>query len=338
MTALVVLANPRARHLRRNPDLVSGVRARLGSAGVLFVPDGLDALDRDAAHIATLAPAVIALLGGDGTCGRTLDALTRAFPEGAMPPVALLGGGTMNTIARSLGVRGHPLNVLDRVLESLATGAALPRVRRSMLEVDGRRGFLFGNGLFARYIEAYEARGAPGPARAAWVLAHAVGSALIGGRFARDLTRPLPARIELDGESILDGRILVAAAGTIDDVGLGFRPFVEAVRNPGTLSTITIACSPFALAFQLHHTWRGRPMRHPDVVERQGRVLRIHSDQPRPYMLDGDLGCSGPVTCVAVGPTLDLLVARAPRRLPRARRRLAVPVSRQDPAKLDVGA
>lgn len=338
MTPLVVLANPRARHLRQNPDLVEGVRRRLDGHGPLLVPDGLDALARDADRAAALRPRVIALLGGDGTCGRTLDALTRAFPDGELPPIALLGGGTMNTIARSLGVRGHPLEVLERVIDHAAGGATLPAVRRHMLEVDGRRGFLFGNGLFARYIEAYEAGGEPGPARAAWVLGHAVVSALVGGPFARELTAPFPARIDLDGTTLFEGRILVAAAGTVDDVGLGFRPFVQAVRSPGVLSSITIACSPFALAFQLHHTWRGRPMRHADVVERSGAELLIHSDQPRPYMLDGDLGRSGPRTRVAIGPALDLLVARAPRRLSSSARASQRLVSRQDAEKPEGGA
>ena len=190
--------------------------------------------------------------------------------------------------------------------------------RRSMLVVDDdRMGFLFGNGLFARYIEAYE-EGEPGPTRAAAVLGRAVASALVGGAFANRLTRPFAGRIEVDGQLVAEGRWLVAAAGTIDDVGLGFRPFFGSRTHPGSLHALAIGCSPYALAFQLRHTWRGRSMTHPDVHDRLGRELVVRSEHPQPFSLDGDLGRSGLVTRVRVGATIDFLVAGAPVALPVA--------------------
>jgi diacylglycerol kinase family enzyme len=182
-----------------------------------------------------------------------------------------------------------------------------------MLEVDGeRRGFLFGNGMFARYIEAYEA-GVPGPRRAATVLARAVGSAVIGGAFARRLTDPIAARVTVDGVWHREGRWLTVAAGTIDQVGLGFRPFFGAVEQPGTLHALAIGGSPFTLARQLRYAWSGRSMRSPDIADRVGRELRIEASAPQLAMMDGDLIELGPNVVVRVGPRLDLLV---PKRIP----------------------
>jgi diacylglycerol kinase (ATP) len=326
---LLILANPQARRLRRSPDLPDRLARRLGGRGRVAVPDGLEALEALAVEVARDPPAVVGLLGGDGTCGRSLGALTRAFGDRPLPPVAFLGGGTMNTLARSVGVRGRPEARLDDVLAHLDGRRPLGTVQRHLLEVDGdRRGFLFGNGLFARYIEAYEA-GRPGPARAAWVLARAVGSALRGGPFARQLTRPFEARVLLDGEPVGEGPFRVVAAGTMDQVGLGFQPFVEAVRRPGHLAVIAIACPPAALATQLHHTLRGRPMRHPQVWERVGRRLVIEGTVRQPYMLDGDLGTTGPTTVLEVGPAIALLTPAAPRHLPGPAADPAAELSRQ---------
>jgi diacylglycerol kinase family enzyme len=316
---VVVVANTNARHLRRTPRLLDRLAAQLGERGELVATPDLAALDRLAASLAASPPAVLALLGGDGTLGRTLTAVVRAWPDAPLPPVAALGGGTMNTVSRGLGVRGTPRAVLAHVLRHASGMRPMGVERRSLLVVDDERmGFLFGNGLFARYIEAYE-EGEPGPARAAAVLGRAVASALVGGAFANRLTRPFDARIEVDGELVAEGRWLVAAAGTVAGVGLGFRPFFGVRTHPGQLHALAIGCSPYALALQLHHTWRGRPMRHPAIHDRIGTELVVRSGHPQPYSLDGDLGRSGTVTRVRIGRTVDFLVAGAPPRLPGPR-------------------
>jgi len=309
----VVIANPRARHLRSHPRLLHGLRHALGPQVELLVPQGLDALDAHAAHLRANPPQVIGLVGGDGTLSRTLTALVRAPSSQPLPPIALLGGGTMNTIARSVGAAGRPQHLARGLRAHLEGSRPLVPVVRHLLQVDGERmGFLFGNGLFARYIEAYE-EGQPGPVRAAWVLLRAVLSALVGGAFARRLTAPMQATLSVDGRVLREGPLLVAAAGTIDQVGLGFRPFTGAVRQVGALHALGIGCSPFELAFQLHRPLRGLPLDHPDIVEQVGAELVVHGPPDQPYNLDGDLGRTGPVTTVRVGPAITFLVPRAPR-------------------------
>ena len=314
-----ILVNPRARQIRRSKDL--DLARWLGPHDRVHRPLGLDALDRTAASIATDPPAVLGLVGGDGTCGRSLSALTHAFGDDPLPPIALLGGGTMNTIARSIGATEGPRRAVRRLVAWREGRGGWHPVTRHLLEVDGhRRGLLFGNGLFARYIDAYEATGTPGPARAAWVLARATWSALTGGPHARELTAPIGARITLDDTPLPDAPWRVVAAGTVDQVGLGFQPFRAAITHPGQLAMIAIACPPAELATRLHRTWRGRPLDHPDVVERTGTRLIIEADDPQLYMLDGDLGESRPRTTVTVGPRVTLLSPRAPhkRAVPRA--------------------
>lgn len=307
-----VLANPQARTLRRDPGLVPSLQAILGPDVPILVPAGLEALDRTARELMDQAPTAVGLLGGDGTMSRAITALVRAS-EGDLPPVIPLGGGTMNTIARSVGAPGRPQALAQSMRRFIDASEGLHRVDRHLLIVDeDRMGFLFGNGLFARYIEAYE-EGSPGPWRAGWVLAQATASALVGGAFAGRLTAPTPGRLEVDGELVREGRWLVTAAGTVDAVGLGFRPFFGAVDHPGALHAIGIGCSPFQLAFQLHRPWRARAMNHPQIVEKVGAELIVHGPPDQPYNLDGDLGRTGPVTRVRVGPRVRFLVPRPPR-------------------------
>ena len=61
----------------------------------------------------------------------------------------------MNTVARGLGIRGKASDILDFVVSRHAAGP-LPTTRRWLLGVDHQHyGFLFGVGLFARFLEVY---------------------------------------------------------------------------------------------------------------------------------------------------------------------------------------
>ena len=68
------------------------------------------------------APDVVGIVGGDGSVGRTVCALRRHLGEDH-PPIALLHGGTMNTISRSMGERGSPASRLRALVKACQAGA-----------------------------------------------------------------------------------------------------------------------------------------------------------------------------------------------------------------------
>jgi diacylglycerol kinase (ATP) len=307
---IVVVVNPRAGQARRRPARRDRLRAALGDLGEIAAPEGLDALRATCAGLAADRVRFVAIAGGDGTVGRTVTEIVSAYGEGETPVIALLGGGTMNTLARAFGGRGRPDRLL-RAFVAHATGERpLPVRPHPTLRVDGDRvGMLFGDGLFARYIIAYDAAGG-GPAAAARVLARAVVSALVGGPFAARLTERRAARIEVDGEIVADGRWLVAAAGTIPQVGLGFAPFARVREAPGRFAFLVIGCSPFALALRLWRAYVGYGLAHPRVIEGVATRVRLLGSGQAPYMMDGDVGGTGPVTTVEVGPAIDVVRLR----------------------------
>ncbi|MFT7521406.1 MAG: diacylglycerol kinase (ATP) [Kiritimatiellia bacterium] len=311
---LAVVCNPHARGIRRDPRLAERLSELVGDRGVCVVPQDLDELRSVVQGLCDDGVDLLALLGGDGTCSRVFTKLVPRWGDRPLPLVQLLRGGTMNTIAGSLGIRGQPEDLLRNAM-AVADGEPCALVERNLLCVDGERyGFLFGNGLFANYIAAYDEsrRGSSG---AALVLSRAVMSVMVGGPFAERLTERVSATLEVDGELLPGDSWLVVGAGTVDDVGLGFRPFFGAVERPGKLHMIGIGCSPFELTFQLRNTVRGRSMRGRDVVDRVGECLVIRASRAQRYNLDGDLHPSGETTTVEVGPVLRFLVPGAPPRL-----------------------
>jgi diacylglycerol kinase family enzyme len=163
-------------------------------------------------------------------------------------------------------------------------------------------GFLFGIGIVARFIAAYEQGGEPSPLKAAWTLARAVGSAFTGGAFAEAFFRGVPARVNGDGEAWPERAWKILTVGAVDQIGLGFRPTPGALTHPGSLHAFAAASSPVAFARDLVPLFQGRPTGDPLAHDQICRDLRIEADAPLTFNLDGDL--------FEVGPKLRVHTAR----------------------------
>ena len=104
--ALIVNANAGA--TRRNPRLPAQLRAAAGGRAELFVTHDADELSRTAAALAARNTRLVGVVGGDGTASTTLTALWRAYGEQALPDIAFLRGGTMNTVAQLARYKSAP--------------------------------------------------------------------------------------------------------------------------------------------------------------------------------------------------------------------------------------
>lgn len=296
---VAVIVNPRAgraRTLRRVVEALPGA--------MVHAPETLTALDAAAVALLAEAPAAIAVCGGDGTVHRALTALARAADAAPLPPIALVPTGTMNTIARAVGVRRRPV----AVARALARGDT-HAVSRTLIAADDSFGFLVGLGFWARFLDAYDAASGPGPARAAAVLARGLASTAVGGRFVRDLFAPVRARVALDGEWLEPTRWTMLAAGTVDQVGLGFSPFAGIGEAPGLLHALAFSSGPLQVARQLPTLYRGGAPRPPDLG-RRGRSMVIEGEAPLAWAVDGDPHPPVSRLHLRPGPTIPLLLPR----------------------------
>ncbi len=309
MSGIGVITNPRSRQNRRNPALARRLAYILGERGLLEQPTDLDALDRVALQLKDREIDVVAINGGDGTSHVVLSALVRAYGDAPLPQIALLRGGTMNTVARGLGISGSPQELLGRLTALYHRDEPMASVQRNLLRVGDQAGFLFGNGVISNFLEAYYEGSEPTPARAAWLLTRAVASTLVQGKLVKRLSRPLRARVLLDGRELPDFPWIALAAGTVDDIGLGFRPFYKAPGHPGAMHAVGFGCTPGQLVPDLWNIYRARATRHPRIVDGLCRVMEIESldAQPLNFMIDGDFHRGGQRLEVRVGPRVQML-------------------------------
>ena len=246
----------------------------------------------------------LVLVGGDGTAGTTLTGLVRVAAQRELPRVVMAGGGSVNTIPKSLGARGKPDEVVARWLAAERPAGEQPR---PLLQVEGddhepNYGLIFGNGVVCRWLEHYY-RTDGGPVAAARTVARSVGSVLVRGPLARQLFARFSASIEIDDTPARDDHFTGFAASTVRDIGLGFRPFSTAGQDVERFHWIDTDASGPRLGVELPVQFlsAGSPRRTCLHHESPRRAL-FHTAEPMPYMIDADLFPAARRVSVEAGP------------------------------------
>jgi diacylglycerol kinase (ATP) len=328
---IVVFVNPHSRANRRDPGLARRFAATMGEHGQVLAPRSLEELASEARRLAEAPPAIIGVHGGDGTLHRAVGALIAAFdtspsgqgwpasspPDrgiGRLPPLAILPGGTMNVVARSLNVHAQPERTLRALVADLRGGRPADTLMRRCLRVGDSFGFVFGNGLMANFLEEYygdDGKGSYGPLRAMWILTRTFLSALVRGPYARRMFRSFRGRVWVDGKALPWPRLTGLGAATVREVGLGFKLNHRADEDPDRFSVLAIHAGPVALAADLVPVHQGRGIAPKRAWSAVASQLAIEAESPRwSYTIDGDLYHAEGRIEVGLGPPLRIVKPR----------------------------
>jgi diacylglycerol kinase (ATP) len=303
-----VIVNPRSRANRRNPRIAAEFQAIVGDRGRVLAPKSFEELDSMAADIRRSPPTVIAVHGGDGTLHKTVTALGRAFGADPLPPIAILCGGTMNVVATSLRIRERPSVFLTSIVDADRNGLPLERIRRRCLRIGDELGFLFGSGLPANFLAEYYGSGEYGPARAAWLLARAFFSALWHGPFIQRLFKRFEGSVRVDGTLLEQTAFVGLMAGTVREVGLGFKLVHRADDDPERFGVLAMHSAVLSLAFDVRAVQTGRgiaPRRAFSAVASQMDIQPKNGGMA--YTIDGDLYRTHESVAISLGPHIDFL-------------------------------
>jgi diacylglycerol kinase (ATP) len=324
MPGIGVILNPKSRRNLRDPGAATRLARRLGDHGVLRTAGSVEELYRIAEDFRRVDIDVLAISGGDGTGHVTLTGFLNVYGGHTMPHVALLRGGTMNTVANSVGIRrGRPEGLLGRLIHAYAQRATAPLVgvERHVMSVtpvegggpaDAKYGFLFGTGVVHGFLAEYYRNGEPSPVVAVQTLARGVASALVRGEMIRRMAEPFRGSVQLEDGALWPERdYLAVAAGTIADMGLNFKPFYRYDERPGTFQVLGIHASPVAFVKELPRIHKNLPMRPGKTYDAlTSRVVVRSADGRMRYMIDGDLHETRGDLVLAIGPRVRLVVAR----------------------------
>jgi diacylglycerol kinase (ATP) len=267
-------------------------------------------LDEAARTIGSKGTDTVVLAGGDGSVMEGLSALSRELGD-SMVRVAVAPAGTVNTIARNLGIRGVGAGAARRAL--VAACSVDSAVEHATLRVtDGgggaRVGFIFGAGLVARFFDAYYGAGNPGLVAAAGMAARVLAGSLVGAPKARAMLAGEPCTVRVDGVAHAHRAWSLVLASVVRDVGLHIHATYRAGEAADRFHLVASGASPRRLGFDAPRVLLGRALRAEPRIDELARSLEVAFDGPGAYVLDGDLLHATQVR-VEPGPRVRFVVA-----------------------------
>ncbi len=303
-----IITNMRSRKNRRNPWRVMRLKHKVAKRGVFAVTNTIDQLYKVVNSFKEQGIDLICINGGDGTCHLTLTAIVHVYGKENMPYIGILKGGTMNTTAVSLGIKGNTFSILERIL-SAESFDDLDFASVLLLEVEEKRyGFIFGNGLVANFVKEYFSVDDPTPARAAGLLLKGIGSAMVGGEFVKRILKRLEVDISVDGRRWPFREYTAILAATIEQVGLGFKPFVRVREKRDHFEIMGLITGAMGIITELPNIWVGKEMSNLKAMINVAKEVIIESKEEVPYILDGDFYYGSKRLVIRSGPEIKVVM------------------------------
>ena len=298
--------------MRRDPKLADRLRAVRGVDAEVLVTKDADELREVAANAAAREVSTVAILGGDGTASATLTALWRAYGERPLPKIAFLRGGTMNTVASSIGITQRaPLQLLERAVCALADRTRLRTRARPVMAIGDRLGFLFGTGAWHGYIAESYKDGQPTRMTNATVLGRALASAAVQGETFTRILNATSLSVRFAEGGWEPRTYLTVAAGTVADAGFGFRPFHHALSTERAFQILALKGSAADVLRDLPRVWLGRGFTKHTAYDTVTTWAELSAETGSfGYSVDGDVATAQGTLRLELGPVFDFLRIR----------------------------
>lgn len=313
MPGIGIITNPHSRRNRRYPEQMRRLAYVLGSEDTYELTNKIDDIVTVARQFKRSGIEILALNGGDGTNHVSLTTFIEVYGDHPLPKITFLRGGTMNTISDGIGIEGTPARLLANLVDKYYTGVPFETTERDMLKItdqdETRYGFIFGNGVVSNFLEIYYDVGdPPTPLTAAMLLGKAVVGMPFGAQLVKDIVRPFVARAVFADEEWPEREYTSLLAATIDQIGLGFRPFVRCEERPHAFHVLGLMTKPWQLAMELPRIRMGMPMPPHKAASKVTDRVEIISREPFVYTIDGDMHRAEERVLLEAGPRIEIII------------------------------
>lgn len=312
MAGIGIITNPHSRRNRRFPEQMRRLAYVLGDNDTYELTNKIDDVRMVAQRFKKSEIDILALNGGDGTNHVTLSTFIDVYGDTPLPRLTFLRGGTMNTISDAIGIKGTPSRLLANLVEKYYTHVPFETTERDMLKITDesgtRYGFIFGNGIVSNFLELYYGTGHPSPMTAAVLLSKTVASIPVGGKLAKTIVKPFRASLKFENEEWEERDYTTVIASTIDQIGLGFRPFIRCEERPHAFHLLAFTGGPLAVASMLPRIRMGMPLPQEKVKSRVSSHTVFNSNKPIVYTIDGDMHTAHEGVVLETGPRVEVIL------------------------------
>ena len=303
MRKIGIIVNANAKKVRRGKITAEGFRRAGDDLIDLAMTATFEELDAAIRKFRKSGYPYIGIAGGDGTIHHVLTRLINIYRGKNLPSILLLKGGNMDNIARSVGLRGSGVSILQRMAETLKRGGD-PEMRvRDTIRIGDRYCSLFGIGFVINLLREVYAGEEKGIKQNLIAVAKAVREALLQPANGK-LFQGIQATVTVDGKKIGFTDITAIMAATVGGVGMGFNPMSKALENPHTYHVLITGFNGRQIITHILHIKNGWEIKHPLVCDVTADRLAIKSDAPFSYTMDGDIYDSRGKLALSAGPAI----------------------------------
>jgi diacylglycerol kinase family enzyme len=320
-----VITNPRAGKNVENSVRIERLKRILGRDGIFHETQTREEISNAARKFRRLGIDILVIDGGDGTLHHTLSAFIPIYHDTDLPPIVLLRGGTMNTVARSLGIKGLSEAILGGILSTVKKGGSFEVVRTNILKVNDRYGFIFGVGFPVSLLKAYYRGAGRGKGKTTRVFLKILYSTLKKRDVESNFFHAFKAEIRLDEEKLPARKYTAILGATVKDVGLGFKPTRRAGEREGVFQILCcdmgeregvfqILCcdmGPERTGLTVFKALLGMELMDSRLLDRLATRCTITVEKPVDMQIDGEIFKDQKEIYLHVGPAIRFI-----RRLP----------------------
>lgn len=307
MPGIGIVLNPHSRSNRKNPERLTRMGFIVGEKGSLKATQDVMDIPSIVHEFKERRIDILGISGGDGTNHCTLTTLINEYGDTPLPKIAFIRGGTMNAIANALGIHGSPEQILSNLIFKYHEDQPFEATEVDLLNVNGRYGFLFGNGLVSRFISLYY-KDKRGPASAFWLLSKVALGTLISSRLILELCERFDAEVIADGKRWGFKNYVFIDAGTMESFCFGFRPLYRARSRPGYFQVMGCSANPRSILAGFPKIFFSKPPVPRYYEDSLVREVEIRLGKPQEYMIDGDIQEATDCISIKAGPRLSIII------------------------------
>lgn len=281
-------------------------------SSVCEVPNSEVFIARDGEFPVVRENDVLGICGGDGTLHITLTNLLNRDENANLPYILHLRGGSMNTVASSVGLKDS----VDTIIKKFLAGEGSV-VRKRALQIYNNKtkqyGFIFGLGLFTNFLDFYYSDLSvmnaklklSGPPKALITLMTAISDAFRNkiDRFFRKVA----LNVIVDGERVKFDEFVAIGISTVRSLGLNFNAFFRADSSQDKFHTVLLDANPLEIFLNLPSLYKGKVLPFGKEFEKLSQKVVIESKSEIKYTIDGDIYSSDFIE-VTRGPLVNLII------------------------------
>lgn len=307
MPGIGVVLNPNSKKYKKNPEKIKRMSFIVGDKASCKETEDLNDLRRVAEEFKTRDIDVLAISGGDGTNHCTLTTFIQVYGDKPLPKISLLRGGTLNTVASSLKIKGSSETILSNLLLKYHEDQSFESKKIHLTKINDEYGFIFGTGVIYNFMESYYKNGEPSPAHAAKTLFRAISSAMFNGPFASKMFDRFDAEVTVNGKKWPYANYSALYSGSINQLGLDFRVYYHVDATPHCFHAVGFSLPPRNVLAYVPAMYRGKASGCPNLLEEPAEEMIIKLKKPLKYTIDGDMKKASDYFHISLGPELEIL-------------------------------